>query len=193
MPNFDIFENKDFQLAFKNQTVYVAKKAGAEYNVEWDDIFDLLDTDIKDGKPCGRNRFENGGYRILNAIRIPVILEANNKLLKFFKPTEYTLEKYPVYIPGRSAELYVNITTSKGTYGTHHYDPENVIFWNIKGKSKWTIYEKSVTVDRIDEDKVEVEVILEPGDVLFCPHSRVHKVEPLTPRFGVSLGFGQMI
>jgi hypothetical protein len=193
MEDFAIFDNQNFQSAFKNQTPYVEKNAGEGYNVEWDDVFALLDIDTKDGKPCGRKRYIDGGFIILNAIRIPAILAANNKLLEIFNPIEYSPEKFKEQIPGRSSQLYVNITTEKGTYGTHHNDFENVIFWNIKGKSKWKIYDKSVSLDQIDEDKVELEVILEPGDILFCPHSRVHKVEPITPRFGVSLGVQGLI
>ena len=190
MEDFAIFDNQNFQSAFKNQTPYVEKNAGDGYNVEWDDIFALLDIDTKDGKPCGRKRYIDGGYIILNAIRIPSILAASNKLLQFFEPVEQNT-KYSQ--AERSSQLYVNITTEKGTYGTHHNDFENVIFWNIKGKSKWKIYDKSVSLDQIDEDKVELEVILEPGDILFCPHSRVHKVEPITPRFGASLAFQKVL
>ena len=190
MPNFDIFDNEEFQSAFKNQTVHVARKAAVEYDFEWDEVFKLLDIDIRDGKPCGKKRYADGGYRILNALRIPNVLAAHNKLLNYFKGSQYELD-----VPGRSGHLYVNITTIEGTYGWIHADKENVVFWNVKGRSKWTIYEKTdyVDPDKIPEGKVDVEVILEPGDVLFCPYDRPHKVEPLTPRFGVSLGFGEMI
>lgn len=191
MPNFDIFDSNEFQSAFKNQTVYVAKNAAAEYSVEWDQVFNLLDADIKAGEPCGKKRLTDGGYRILNALRIPIILEANNKLLQFFKPSDVKND-----VPGRAAHLYINITTIEGSYGVKHIDfNENVIFWNAKGISKWTIYEKPLHLNGKDmpDTEIDVEVILEPGDVLFCPSDRPHKIEPLTPRFGVSLGFGQMI
>ena len=190
MPNFDIFDNENFQSAFKNQTVYVARKAAAEYDFEWDEVFRLLDIDTKDGKPCGQKRYTDGGFRILNALRIPNVLAAHNKLLQYFEKSKNEPD-----VPGRSAHLYVNITTIEGSYGWLHADQENVIFWNVKGRSKWTVYEKThyVDPDKIPEGKVDVEVILEPGDLIFCPYNRPHKVEPLTPRFGVSLGFDKMI
>lgn len=191
MPNFDIFDSNEFQSAFKNQTVYVAKAAAAEYNVEWDQVFNLLDADIKAGEPCGKKRLTDGGYRVLNALRIPVILEANNKLLEFFEPSD--MENI---VTGRSAHLYINITTVEGSYGVKHIDDgENVIFWNAKGVCKWTIYEKPLFLNGtgIPDTEIDVEVILEPGDMIFCPSDRPHKIEPLTPRFGISLGFGKVI
>ena len=188
MPNFDIFDSNEFQSAFKNQTVYVGKNAGAEYNVEWDEVLNLLDQDVKDDIPHGQKRYTNGGFRILNAMRIPQIFLAHNKLLEFFKESE------DINFKGRSTHLYVNITTAEGSYGWKHADKENVIFWNIKGRSKWTIYESIYYLDRdnIPDSKIDVEVILEPGDIIFCPFDRPHKVEPLTPRFGASLGFQKL-
>ena len=189
MTTFDIFDNADFRSAFNNATVHVERNVAGLPEIKWDDAFRMLDEDVKAGNLYGQKRYENGGFRILNAMRVPGIADAQKKLLEIFQESNYQLK-----VEGRSTHLYMNITTQDGTYWKLHQDTENVIFWNIKGKSRWTIYKAGEYEDleNVSDDLIDVDVILEPGDILYCPYGRPHKVEAITPRFGASLGFGEL-
>lgn len=70
------------------------------------------------------------------------------------------------------AHLYMNITIIGETFGKHQ-DEDDVWFWQCQGTTKWTIENISYT--------------LNPGDLIFVPKHMPHAVEPLTPRFGISM------
>ena len=71
------------------------------------------------------------------------------------------------------AHLYFNLTTKAPTFGKHK-DTMNVYFWQCQGVTKWII-------------ENDLEVILNPGDLIYIPKGVYHQVVPLSPRLGVSM------
>jgi mannose-6-phosphate isomerase-like protein (cupin superfamily) len=71
------------------------------------------------------------------------------------------------------AHSYINIMTTSETFGTHK-DKDDVYFWQVKGKSKWTIMEST-------------EYVLDEGDLIYVPAGIIHNVTPLSVRAGISM------
>jgi ribosomal protein L16 Arg81 hydroxylase len=86
---------------------------------------------------------------------------------------------------GSDHQIYMSLTTDPAAYGGPHIDMENVIFWQLQGHSRWQIYDKT-------NSEIEFDKVIGPGDILYCPNGRKHNVIASSPRFGVSLGFGEL-
>ena len=68
-----------------------------------------------------------------------------------------------------------------------HEDRENNIFWQGKGKSRWRLYEQESSTQPF------MDIFMEEGDLLYIPGGIWHYVEPITPRFGFAILFGDKI
>jgi ribosomal protein L16 Arg81 hydroxylase len=147
--------------------------------VTWDEVFMLLDDDVKNGRKHGQKRFKFGGYKIRQAHRIKPVREALENLLEVLHESPLAEEE------GSDHQIYMSLTTDPSAYGGPHVDYENVIFWQLQGYSRWQIYDKT-------NSEIEFDKVIGPGDVLYCPNGRMHNVIASSPRFGVSLGFGEL-
>lgn len=147
--------------------------------VTWDEVFVLLDDDVKNGKKYGQKRFKLGGYKIRQAHRIKAVREALEDLLEVLHESPLAEEV------GSDHQIYMSLTTDPSAYGGQHVDMENVIFWQLQGYSRWQIYDKT-------NSEIEFDKVIGPGDILYCPNGRMHNVIAYSPRFGVSLGFGEL-
>lgn len=151
--------------------------------VSWDDILMIIDADMKMGKGLGQGEkgiYNQFGFKIMRADRIDAIYNQIQELKPFFEISEdFSVD------PRSSHQMYASITTDEKSYGVPHKDPENVFFWQLRGKGNWRIWSE-------DESTIEVDAILEPGDVIYCPPNRKHHIIAITPRCGVSLGFGKI-
>ena len=147
--------------------------------VTWDEVFMLLDDDVKNGRKHGQKRFKFGGYKIRQAHRIKAVREALENLLEVLHESPLAEEE------GSDHQIYMSLTTDPSAYGGPHVDYENVIFWQLQGYSRWQIYDKT-------NSEIEFDKVIGPGDVLYCPNGRMHNVIASSPRFGVSLGFGEL-
>lgn len=101
-----------------------------------------------------------------------------------------------------------------GTYTQGHFDSKDNFVYQIIGRKKWYLYspqdhnflyfvknkgtlEWSSALDSLDKPSIEkyplykysnlIEVILEPGEVLYLPRGWVHAVENLEPAFMINL------
>lgn len=167
----------------KARKPFVFKSAGLP-TVTWDSILAIIDADMKMGKKFGQG--DNGiynefGFKVTRADRVDVIYDQIQELKPFFNVSPDFLVD-----PRSSHQFYVSLTTSEKSYGIPHDDPENVFFWQLGGKANWKIWSE-------DRETVELDVILEPGDFIYCPPLRQHHIIAITPRFGVSIGFGELI
>ena len=147
--------------------------------VTWDEVFVLLDDDVKNGRKHGQKRFKFGGYKIRQAHRIKAVREALEDLLEVLHESPLAEEE------GSDHQIYMSLTTDPSAYGGPHIDYENVIFWQLQGYSRWQIYDKT-------NSEIEFDKVIGPGDILYCPNGRMHNVIASSPRFGVSLGFGEL-
>jgi hypothetical protein len=151
--------------------------------VSWDSVLALIDTDLKIGKPLGQGDkgiYNEFGFKVMKADRIDAINDEIESLKTFFEVSE------DFDISPRSAhQLYVSLTTNEKSYGVPHTDPENVFFWQLQGKANWKIWSEDKTV-------VEVDEVLSKGDFIYCPPNRQHHIIAVTPRCGISIGYGKL-
>lgn len=170
---------KDLMDSFINQTPIVLKDLNLP-KISWQTILDIFDIDVRADNLKSKNSYGPFGFRMHHATRIPEINDLTNELNKIFLPSK-VFKNDPI----ESQHLYMSLSTDPRSYGDIHYDGENVIFWQLCGKSRWTIMDKSSQIPELIAE-------LEPGDIIFCPQYRHHKVEAITPRCGASLGFGKL-
>lgn len=86
-----------------------------------------------------------------------------------------------------TCQLFGSTRLEEGQVIHKHEDRENNIFWQGKGKSRWRLYYNQ------DDVNPFMDVFLEEGDLLYVPGGTYHYVEPVTPRFGFAILFGEKI
>lgn len=64
---------------------------------------------------------------------------------------------------------------------TVHSDPENRFFIQGNGQSLWKVFH--------DNQELNYEVLLSPGDMVYIPKGVVHSVESMCPRHAISIAF----
>lgn len=170
---------KDLMDSFVNQNPIVLKNLNLPI-ISWQRVLNIFDEDVRLNRLKSKKAYGPLGFRMHHATRISEIDELTNELNKIFLPSK-VFKNDPI----ESQHLYMSLSTEETSYGDTHYDGENVIFWQLCGKSKWTIFDKT-------SKDPELVAELEPGDIIFCPQYRHHKVEAITPRCGASLGFGKL-
>lgn len=161
-------------------------------NITWDEVFTLVDEDFNyaiennleynEGWKTADNPFHKYGkagygFKVPKMEKIKAVQEIRDVLLTIFDPCIF--ENYTRYA------AYVTLTTNKLLRIVPHTDGANVFFWQILGKAEWNIYS-------IDGESIDHTFLLEEGDMIFCPFERKHHVNALTPRAGVSFGFGPL-
>lgn len=151
--------------------------------VTWDEILDVVSLDVIAGKRMNRgpNGYGELGFKILHANRVKKINDQLMLLSPYFDTSPDFKQD-----PNQSHQLYISLSIDKTSYGREHKDPENVIFWQLRGKTTWNIWNK-------DDSSIEFSYELEPGDIVYCPPKRTHHVIAKTPRAGISFGFGSLI
>lgn len=166
----------------QSQTPFIYKQAGLP-EVSWDTILNIISLDVIAGKRMNRggpHGYGELGFKILNSHRITEIKNEIDELSNYFEVSEDFLNN-----PMGAHQMYISLSIDETSYGKDHKDPENVFFWQLQGNSKWVIWNKH-------DLYVEYEFELSPGDFIYCPPKRTHRVIALTPRCGVSLGFGKL-
>ena len=83
-----------------------------------------------------------------------------------------------------TCQLFGSTKLEEGQVIHRHEDRENNLFWQGDGRSRWRLYDSEIN------EQPFMDVILEKGDLLFVPGGTYHYVEPLTPRFGFAILFG---
>jgi ribosomal protein L16 Arg81 hydroxylase len=145
-------------------------------------VINLLDYDLSNNRETGSDRYGLYGFMLVNGERINSVGLFLDELYKIF---DKSLEFDELNKQSNDHQIYVSLTTDKDSYGGKHHDYSNVVFWQLNGISRWKIYQEDGTTVEIDE-------VLNPGDIIYCPEKRQHEVIAVTPRCGVSLGLGKI-
>lgn len=177
-----ILKENNLWESVKSQKPFVLKNSGLP-DVTWREILTLLYADLKIGKNLGQGgkiKYDDFGFKIMRANRIQQIEDQFKELKSLFVFSADRKEA-----PG-GAQIYMSLATYENSYGTPHSDPENIFFWQIRGKSNWKIWDKDTVSIQLDE-------VLEPGDILYCPPNLQHHIIAVTQRAGVSMGFGDLV
>jgi hypothetical protein len=77
-----------------------------------------------------------------------------------------------------SAHIYISIFSKSETFGRHK-DVSDVFYIQGVGKTSWGV----------EDNGVSYSYVLEEGDMLYIPKQMFHTPSPLTPRYGISIGF----
>lgn len=157
--------------------------------ISWDSILLLLSDDVFESKKIRESYYKGFGAKLDYADRHPVVKLIADDLHNIFDYAKMSKKERP----NAAHQLYINFVKTSldqmnelGVPGPNrHLDNENVFFICAQGEVLWKIY------DALGE-KVEHEFILSKGEIIFCPPHREHEVISLTPRIGISLGFGKL-
>jgi ribosomal protein L16 Arg81 hydroxylase len=158
--------------SFLNKKEFLTNRENKEYyffgNVDidllsWEDIILELEYHIQNHK---RYEPRNNLHFILLEPTHPTIVNVLNEYSKL-NPT------FP-----SAAHCYMTLLTRSGGGNGKHKDIADVIFWQVVGKTHWTIETKQGTREHI----------LLPGDAIYVPANMWHHVISLTPRAGISFG-----
>jgi len=174
----DVLNNEEFLHAYHNKYPKIFRNVNFP-RFTWDQCFAILDEDIKKEKPHGQKYLVNG-WRSYNAVRIPEIQSIIDILSKKFN--KFTNPDGTIADP---AMIYGSWATNVGSSGPIHQDPENVIFMQVGGRSVWTVYNS--------DDSILLSEELNENDIIYCPGNTKHVVASLTPRYSLSMGFGEII
>lgn len=183
--DLSIFYSKEFQDAFINETPLI-KRDVVNPQITWDMAFKAFDEYYQAGNAerMGTKVRPDFGFKVRRASMVPELKEIIDELYNIFEVSDSFSGNSP-WIPDDAHQFYISLTTAEGSYGSPHIDPENVIFLQGQGIVNWKIWDK-------DKKEVEVDEILNPGDLIYCPPGRLHHVLSITPRFGISLGYGKL-
>jgi hypothetical protein len=168
----------------KNGKPFIVKNSGLP-SVGWQEVMNLLDNDTQNTPDLVRNVGQYG-FMLINAQRIESVKLFLDELYTIFEKTlEFSPEFFDQNGQSNEHQVYISLTTEPDSRAGKHTDYSNVVFWQLNGVSRWLVY---------GEDGIEVELdeVLSPGDLLYCPETMQHNVIPMTPRCGVSLGLGKL-
>ena len=178
---FESFINKENLQKIKNEIPFVVKDSGFPL-VDWQEVINLLDYDLLNNRETGSERYGLYGFMLVNGERISSVGLFLDELYKIF---EKSLEFNELNKQSNDHQIYISLTTDKDSYGGKHHDYSNVVFWQLNGVSRWKIYKE-------DGSGIELDEVLNQGDIIYCPEKRQHEVIAVTPRCGVSLGLGKI-
>lgn len=171
---FDFLRRPEFVLKRSRNEPYVFGDVGLP-TPEWEDVFETVNRNFdQDGLI---KVLENGGFVTHDAETMPHV----GDLLEAIRKVD---DHLPVVVPRRTytsatAHCYVSFLKHSKTFGAHK-DNADVWFWQCRGKTRWTIYDR--------DDKELIVHDLKPGEMLYVPRDLMHKTEPLSSRAGISFG-----
>lgn len=117
--------------------------------------------------------FYNNHNNIVDNNDAKELLNKVNKDNKNKKPDEITLYDY-------------GVEPKNFFFPTIHCDESHNFFIQGEGSTLWKIYDNA---DLIENKNITKTIIAEKGDFIYIPKNLFHSVEPLSPRFSVSLTF----
>jgi mannose-6-phosphate isomerase-like protein (cupin superfamily) len=160
MDNYSFLNDDNFLEAKEKKQPYFFKNIGLDL-LTWQDIIIELERHIQNGIQ----------HEVENNLRFILLHPIHPKIINFiqeFKKLQPNLRS--------NAHIYLAMLTNSGGIGRHK-DNEEVIFWQVCGKTHWTV-----------EAETNIQYILEPNDAIYIPANMYHKVITLTPRAGISFG-----
>jgi mannose-6-phosphate isomerase-like protein (cupin superfamily) len=180
MNNLNFLLDKDNVERYKNQTPFKFDK-NIPFEISWDEIFALVDEDIKNLIKTNQDYYKGYGFKLKKADRLEPIAQIIDILFTIFNPSKIAKNTRP----SDAQHIYINFTTDQSLNNAPHLDKDHVFFWQLQGKTRWEIYDDN-------NEKVQYTFNLYPGDMIYCPKHRKHRVISLTPRAGASIGFNSL-
>jgi hypothetical protein len=187
MIDLSFFDDPGFIDAQKNKDPYIWKNLIKDVP-SWQEVLNALNDDMLQDKEVGqRYNFKKLGFCLTSPTAFnhtSEILEEVNKRYGdvytrieddgSFADTMEGFYKPPMVL------CFISLNTVDASL-IEHFDYANVLHWNIKGKTKYTVKGMTNTFDDV----------LDEGDMLFIPSQAMHLPQPLTPRAAISFVFGR--
>ena len=185
--DLSFFDDPKFLDAEKNKNPYVWKNLISDVP-SWQEVLNELDNHIINDKETGqRYNFKNLGFCLTNPecfnYTKEILEEVNNRYGDVYTKIEddgsFADTMDGVYKPPMVL-CFISLNTVDASL-KEHFDYANVLHWNIKGKTRYTVKGKTETFDGI----------LEEGDMMFMPAQAMHLPQPITPRAAITFAFGR--
>jgi mannose-6-phosphate isomerase-like protein (cupin superfamily) len=188
--NFSFLNNQNYILNYQNGVPFKFSEKIFE-DISWDSVLSLLSDDVFESKKIRESYYKGMGAKLDYADRHLVVKLIADDLHNIFEYAKMSKKERP----NSAHQLYINfVKTSLDLEEVNnldvpgpnkHLDNENVFFICAQGQILWRIYD-------VLGKNLEHEFLLSKGEIIFCPPHRHHEVISLTPRVGVSLGFGKL-
>jgi cupin superfamily acireductone dioxygenase involved in methionine salvage len=174
--NFDFLDSEKFKNAYNKQiTTFFPQMPMPE--VTWDDVLQF--TNDNDEKRTGKKMlssqysFFHNEAQIISSVN-SFVKQVHSRFSLCFKDQKVV-----------TCQLFgCTKIENSGQIIYKHEDRENNIYWQGKGKTRWRLY------DSLENEQPFMDIVLEEKDILYVPGGTYHYVEPITPRFGFSILFG---
>lgn len=175
---FEFLDSQKLNDAVNNKKATLFIKPGMP-EVTWQDVLQFVND--YDDKRVGKKMLPSPYAFFHNEAQI---ISSVNTFVKEVYSRYYPCFEYDEIM---TCQLFGSTKLEDGQMIYKHQDKENNLFWQGRGKSRWRLY------DSHDNNQPFMDVILEDGDVLYIPAETYHLVEPITPRFGFAILFGDKI
>lgn len=182
MKNFSDFVYNDVMKEFisycKNmqEVAHIKNLFAKESLPEWKDFLSLLNKRIKEETVNPLQSVYDFGGTIIGNVNFWDHVSISAEEIEIEEIKNFLTNIHPnKYIKNI---VFMSLTSKESDYV--HSDMFDVFYLQCLGSVKWNITEKDGRV---------IEYILEPGDVIFVPMSRIHEVVPLEPRAAISFLF----
>lgn len=179
-PNLDFLLKEKYLINYINAIPFKFEEF-IPLSISWDEIFVLLDQDIIKKINTNQDYYQGNGFKLRKADRLDAICFVMDKLFEKFSPSKIAKNTRP----SDAQHIYINFTTDQSLNSAPHVDKDHVFFWQLQGKSKWEIY------DELNEN-ILYSFDLGPGEMIYCPKHRKHRVISLSARAGASIGFNSL-
>ena len=128
------------------------------------EVLSDLETNLK--QPNSSQHIGDMGFVTWKGERIPRIAEMLSDI-QALRPDDVC-----------TAHIYISVVSFSKTFGRHE-DFSDVFYIQGEGKTDWLIEDAGQTHH----------YVLEKGDMVYVPNRMFHTPTPLSPRYGISIGF----
>jgi 50S ribosomal protein L16 3-hydroxylase len=198
--NDDITET-EFTSKYWNKKHYVFKNAVQDiFALDQETIFELMMAEDIESRAIINNKqrklyhgpFDQDQIKKFIAGDYNFIIHDLNTLFAPIENLQLFMNKYSNWEFDDVICTYSNKGMSLGA----HYDPYNVFILQAEGKRKWqlqydpnNIWNENEEIKVLDEFYPEIEIDLNPGDILYIPPKVAHNGISLTKSLSYSIGF----
>lgn len=180
MNNLKFLLKEEYVQNYKNEVPFKFNEK-VPFSVTWDELFFLVDEDIKEQINTNQQYYNGNGFKLRKADRLEQIALVVDTLFEIFKPSKIAKNVRP----SDAQHIYINFTTHQSLNNAPHVDKDHVFFWQLQGSCQWNIYDEN-------NEYIKYTYELNPGDIIYCPKHRKHSVVSLSPRAGASIGFNSL-
>ena len=173
--NFDFLDGNKFRNAVNNKQAAIFLNMPLP-EITWESVLQFVNDhpEKRTGKKkiVSEHAFFHDEAQIITNVNY-LVREIHSRFYPSFKDPQVV-----------TCQLFGSTKLENGQTIGRHEDRENNLFWQGKGKSRWRLYKSE------DAEQPFIDIILQENDLIYIPGGTYHYVEPITPRFGFAILFG---